>query len=152
MFKSLFRNWESPWMPASFLWAILLIRVFYFYISDDKQLISVIPDDAFYYLVLAQNRVEYGFWTFDGTAPASGFHLLYAYSLSAIYALFGKLDWRTLYLTVGIMASSVIAIACYLMLRVIQEVIGKDGLPWGLAAFFHAMFYGNPLCSWNHGL
>lgn len=144
MLKLLCRDWQNPWAPAIFLWIVLLIRVFYFYLSSDKQLISVIPDDAFYYLVLAQNRVEYGFWTFDGTAPASGFHLLYAYSLSALYALFGKLDWHPLYFTVGITAGSVIAIACYLILRVIQEVIGKDAPLWGLAAFFSCYVLWQP--------
>jgi hypothetical protein len=144
MLKLLCRDWHSPWVLTSFLWLALLIRVSYFYLSSDKLLISVIPDDAFYYLVLAQNRVEYGFWTFDGTAPASGFHLLYAYSLCAIYALFGKLDWLTLYLLVGIAASSVIAIACHLILRVIQEVIGKDAPLWGLAAFFSCYVLWQP--------
>ena len=51
--------------------------------------VQLIPDDAYYYLVLARNFAESGRWTFDnGNSTATGFHLLHAYALSLLYLLF----------------------------------------------------------------
>lgn len=50
--------------------------------------VAYLPDDAFYYLTLARNFVQYGSWTFDsGVSLTSGFHPLHAYALAGIYAL-----------------------------------------------------------------
>lgn len=49
--------------------------------------IQFIPDDAFYYLVLAKNFVLQRQWTFDsGVSLTTGFHPLWAYVLTALYA------------------------------------------------------------------
>jgi hypothetical protein len=144
MFKTRHRNWLSHLALAFFLWTTLVSRVIYFYYSDDKQLIGVIPDDAFYYLVLAQNRVAYGFWTFDGVAPASGFHLLYAYTLSTIYTLFGAIDWRHLFLAISFVASTLIAFSCYLVLTLVHDKLGKGAILWTLATFFSSFVLWQP--------
>ncbi|MFI5371934.1 MAG: hypothetical protein ACHQ52_10280, partial [Candidatus Eisenbacteria bacterium] len=53
------------------------------------RMVEFVPDDAFYYLVLARNFVRVGRWTSDaGLTLTSGFHLLHAYLLAGIYALF----------------------------------------------------------------
>lgn len=42
-----------------------------------------VPDDGYYYVVLAQNFAEHGEWTFDGETTATGFHPLHAYLAAA---------------------------------------------------------------------
>jgi hypothetical protein len=53
------------------------------------QLAQYIYDDGYYYLAIAKNFTQYHIWTFDsGQTLTSGFQLLFAYCLAAIYALF----------------------------------------------------------------
>ena len=49
--------------------------------------LAFIPDDAFYYLILARNFLDLGFWTFDGESTATGFHLLHGYFLVLLYSI-----------------------------------------------------------------
>ena len=49
--------------------------------------IGRIPDDAFYYLTMARHFAHSGHWTFDGSAPATGFQLLHGYTLAGIARL-----------------------------------------------------------------
>ena len=53
--------------------------------GGDESIVQAIPDDAFYYLVLAKHFATSGSWTFDGVHPATGFHVLWAYLLAAFY-------------------------------------------------------------------
>ena len=48
-------------------------------LAPEETQVQYLPDDAFYYLVLADNRDALGSWTFDdGTTLTSGFHPLFA--------------------------------------------------------------------------
>ena len=96
---------------------LMTVRVIYFYYSPDEILIGVIPDDAFYYMQLAKHRETEGFWTFDGTSPATGFHFLYGYLLFFIYSIFGQIDWRQLFLIIGGSATVLISLAAYCSLN-----------------------------------
>lgn len=87
-------------------------RTYCFSTANDAMLISIIPDDAFYYLQLARNHSHGMGWTFDGTAPTSGFHPLYGYLLSAIYKIFNP-DWRTIFIMISLTASTACAWAVY---------------------------------------
>lgn len=52
-----------------------------------RQRVQYIPDDGFYYLTLARSFATSGQWSFDsGVSLTSGFHLIFAYLLAAIYA------------------------------------------------------------------
>ena len=51
--------------------------------SEEETQVQYLPDDAFYYLVLARNHAALDTWTFDdGTTLTSGFHPLWAHLLS----------------------------------------------------------------------
>lgn len=125
---------------ALLLFSCLLTRVIYFYLSSDSSLITAIPDDAFYYLQLARHRHEIGFWTFDGSSPATGFHLLYGYLLLFIYTAVPGLDWHYLFLIVGFAASSSIAISAYITSKTAETAFNKAV---SLAAF--APFFSEPI-------
>jgi hypothetical protein len=48
--------------------------------------VQYIPDDAYYYMTLARNFARQGRWTFDsGVSVTTGFHVLHAYALAALY-------------------------------------------------------------------
>lgn len=63
--------------------------------------VQYVPDDAFYYMVLARNFVTLGQWTFDsGISLTSGFHPLHAYTLAGLYSLLQPAPERFVQLTV----------------------------------------------------
>jgi hypothetical protein len=99
---------------AVVIFLISISRVLIFYFRPDEQLIGVIPDDAFYYIQLAKHRVSDGFWTFDGASPATGFHFLYAYFLVIIFQTIPGIDWRDLYMLIGLLASTSIGLAAFI--------------------------------------
>jgi len=56
--------------------------------ADETLQVQYTPDDAYYYLVLAQNLLRWRTWTFDGGhSSTSGFHPLLAYLLALVYAV-----------------------------------------------------------------
>lgn len=95
-----------------YFWLILVIsNLFVFLIHLLKmpadQLSQYIYDDGYYYLVIAKNFAQYHIWTFDsGVTLTSGFQLLFAYCLAALYTLFHPNNLHfihiALYLTVFI--------------------------------------------------
>ena len=121
---------NSASIVAGIIFISMLAHVLYFYLQPDVRLIGIIPDDAFYYIQLAQNRVEHGFWTFDGSAPATGFHFLYAYFLAAIFLVFGNIAWQSLYLLISIFASSAIAFGLYKLAKKLQGTYGVFSPYW----------------------
>jgi hypothetical protein len=111
------------------IFLICITRVLYFYLGPDEHLIGVVPDDAFYYIQLAKHRVADGFWTFDGISPATGFHLLYGYFLVVLFYIFPTIDWRELYLTVGILSSFAIGFASLICSITVSRLYSKDIAP-----------------------
>ncbi|HXZ85536.1 MAG TPA: hypothetical protein VEI82_08610 [Myxococcota bacterium] len=79
------------------MFAVALVRLALFLAAPLDQQIGLIPDDAFYYLVPARHFAELGRWTFDGVAPATGFHLLYGYALAGLFRVAPQLDGATLF-------------------------------------------------------
>ena len=117
------------------IFTILMTRVIYFYYSPDGTLIKIIPDDAFYYIQMAKHRIADGFWTFDGKVATTGFHLLYGYLLACIFYNFGNIEWRTLYLIIGIIASLSISISCYWTTSTVKKTINQQSIALSAAAF-----------------
>ena len=115
---------------------LMIVRVIYFYNAPDPILISVVPDDAFYYMQLAKNWSSMGFWTFDGSSSTTGFHFLYAYFLAFIYSIFGNLDWRHLYIIIGVLASIFISLSAYLVSRSADMLFGHQSILFAIAPFF----------------
>jgi hypothetical protein len=117
---------NSPGVGALAVLALLGARLGYFYSATDDVLIAAIADDAFYYMEMARHRSEDGFWTFDGTSPATGFHFLYGYFLVTTYTLFGDVDWRELFLFVGALSSIFISISAYLIASSATRIFGRE--------------------------
>lgn len=100
-------------------------------------MIARVPDDAFYYLVLARNFAAGLGWTFDGISPASGFHLAWAYWLAACYKLFPDAGWQDLFVASGILGSACFATAAGLVAGTGHRIAGRLA-PLGVALVFIA--------------
>jgi hypothetical protein len=99
-----------------------------------------LPDDACYYFKMAANFARSGHWTFDGTAPATGFHLLWGYFWAAVFTLAPHLSVIGIYLL-----SFAVGLACYLLAATAlwMLVVEYDGSEAILAVF--ALFLGSSL-------
>lgn len=79
-------------------------------------LLARVPDDAFYYLILARNFVTTGLWTFDGAHAATGFHILYGYTLALMYAVVPDIGLVPAYVLVCVFNAALLAGSVYLLL------------------------------------
>lgn len=121
------------------MFLLIMARVLYFYFASDEQLIGIIPDDAFYYLQMAHHRSVDGFWTFDGVAKATGFHLLYGYFLFWLQTLNETLNWRELFLIIGASSAVLMGVSVYLIAKLTGELFQSSGLAlFAVAPFFTA--------------
>jgi hypothetical protein len=128
-------NHLASMVAGLFVFFMIIVRFIYFYHAQDSVLISVIPDDAFYYIQMAKHRAINGFWTFDGTSPATGFHFLYGHFLFFIYSMFGEIDWRQLYLIVGVLSSVFIGLAAYFVSRSAATLFGRKSILLAIIPF-----------------
>jgi hypothetical protein len=104
------------WVVTSLL-VILAVALFDLRVmmASDTLQVQYIPDDAYYYLVLAKNFSRLGLWTFDsGLSVTSGFHPLLAYLLSFLYSIFHPT--LSEYTRLGIAFSSFTTLAAALIL------------------------------------
>ena len=118
---------------------LCLVRVTYL-VARPELAITVVPDDAFYYLQLAHNRVRLGAWTFDGTAPTSGFHLLHAYLLAFTDLLLGAAggDWLVMLAVAGSGAALALGLATSLLVRAGQKVYSAGAGWWAMVVMVSA--------------
>ncbi len=137
--KALLKNYNfTPYLSlimSSLLWLMMLTRVLYFYFTSDAVRVSVVPDDAFYYIQLAKHHIHEGGWHFDGQASTTGFHLLYAYFLVFIYTLSPTLSWSALYLIIGFSATTCIALAAYFSMQSTRLLFGLQSSLWSIIPF-----------------
>jgi hypothetical protein len=95
--------------------------LYLFRYADDSKLTEWLPDDAFYYLILGRNFTLLHRWTFDGIAPATGFHLLWGYTIALIYWLAPNISlhqiFTLLYFPVALLLATALALTCSLVCR-----------------------------------
>jgi hypothetical protein len=75
----------APLLAAAAASLAVAVRALKVASGGDESIVQAIPDDAFYYIVLAKHFAASLSWTFDGVRPTSGFHLVWAYLLAAFY-------------------------------------------------------------------
>ena len=137
-------NWNAVNRPLPLgiiVLFLMMTRVVLFYIGSEERLIGIIPDDAFYYIQLAKHRVIDGFWTFDGTSLATGFHLFYGYVLTGIFSSFPNIEWQGLYLIIGTISSISLSISAFLIVKLIGQLFDKKVQFIGVVPFFTLPIY-----------
>ena len=70
---------------VALLYAVIVVG--YLLTVSPETLVAFVPDDTFYYLTVARHRVLHGIWSFDGLAPATGFHPLHGQVLALAVAM-----------------------------------------------------------------
>ena len=101
----------------------------------DGHLVDAMNDDAFYYLQLARNFAVLGRWTFDRVEPASGFHLLWAYLLAAIYRVHPSIGPHGIFAIAGSMQIVFLTCAAAIAVRTAVRLFGH-GAELGVAVIF----------------
>ncbi len=107
---------------------LLFIRTILLIFPLRERLYAQIPDDAFYYLVLARNHAAHGAWTFDGVAPATGFHLLLGYLLSFMYSTHQNIGFMEVFVVSAIVNSLCIAASAGIVAWLVVELYGAAGV------------------------
>jgi hypothetical protein len=80
----------APWALPALLFAAALAFGFYLFSASVSSLLAHgIPDDAFYYLKIAQNFARGAGSSFDGINPTNGYHPLWFLTLAGLYRLLG---------------------------------------------------------------
>jgi hypothetical protein len=121
------------------VWLVMTLRVVLLVADSSDRYIRAVPDDAFYYFQLARNYAEHGSWTFDGVAPTTGFHPLYAYLLVALHAVAGDLDARSLLLVVGLVSALALGCAAAITATAASRLLGRASVPLVVAVFVTPM-------------
>ena len=101
---------------------------------------KTLPDDAYYYFVVARNVAQGRGVTFDGLAPTNGFHPLWAVILSLLYATVR--DPGDLTIHIALTVSALLDGATILLAYITVRSTTKDPKAALLAASFYAF---NPL-------
>lgn len=104
------------------LFCFLVFRCFLFFTLPVQDIIGWIADDSFYYQKLACNYLADGSkWSFDMHSSTSGFHILYAYLLFVFNWVFGCSHWRIVFLCIGLLASTSIALSFYFTMSLVKR-------------------------------
>lgn len=127
------------------IFLLFFTRIIYFFNQADSELITIIPDDAFYYIQIAKNFSINGQWSLDGLTKTSGFHLLYALLLFLIFEIFPSITWQILYLIIGIISSLLIAISVLILLITADKIFNEKVAILSTISFVG--FYGSALSS-----
>jgi hypothetical protein len=114
---------------------VALVRLALFIAAPIDAQIPLIPDDAFYYLVPARNFALSGHWTFDGVAPATGFHLLYGYLLVALFSLAPDLSYASLVFWIGSVSTALLVASAWLVSRAAVRDFGPRAVLGVVLAF-----------------
>lgn len=117
-----------------FVW--MFARVIYFYNMGEGELVTVVPDDAFYYIQMAKHRAFEGLWSFDGASPSSGFHFLYGHLLALLYLIASEISLEILFLIIGFIASISIGFAAFYTTSVSENAFGTKSVSFALLPIF----------------
>lgn len=134
---------QNRWLPSVLVSMVyLLVQAARFFKIDrlpTNELIAFVPDDAFYYMVLGRNFSRLHRWTFDGTAPASGFHVLWGYLNAALSGVLPNLSFQATFAILFWFSALLCALALYLVCLTVSRRYGRFSVI-GVAAIFLGYF------------
>ena len=99
------------------------------------QIVQRVPDDAFYYLALSRHFAVLHRWTFDGTAPASGFHLIWGYVLAFIFKLAPTIGFKQIFAVGAAIQTCVMGLAAGLTVSALERLIAPRAA-WPVTIIF----------------
>ncbi|RLC48619.1 MAG: hypothetical protein DRH70_00635 [Candidatus Coatesbacteria bacterium] len=96
-------------------------------------LVKFVPDDAFYYLKIAQNIIAGHGQTFDGESPTSGFHPLFMLLILPIAAIFEGSPEMAVRAMV-ILCATLFMLCAVVLSRIINSLAGRGAQALAFAA------------------
>ena len=102
-----------------------------------EELLKFVPDDALYYLKIAQNVVAEKGVTFDGLSPTSGIHPLFLLLLLPITALFARAPETAIRAT-SVLCGLLFFVCALVLKRIISVTAGRDTSVIAFAALLTA--------------
>ncbi len=127
---------NSPLFLVSVFLVLSISRIIYFGIQGLPGIVTVIPDDAFYYFQIASQRAYSGFWTFDGETTTTGFHLIYGYILFFIFEIYENVTLFEIYYLLSLASTLAIAFSIFLIALTIRDTLGSKYIIFGTLPFF----------------
>ena len=118
------RRLSGAGLNAIFVLIVQCGRLLFLARLPDYQLVRQVPDDAFYYLEAARNFARLGRWTFDGTEPSSGFHLVWGYALTSLYKVFPGASLHTVFVAGGLLQIACLAVGAFLVTKTAARLAG----------------------------
>lgn len=88
-------------------------------------LVNLFYDDAFYYFVIARNLVAHGRFTFDGLHATNGFHPLWLFLVTPLFAVFGGHGHEAPLRAVVVVQALLDGAASYLIARTLGARVGR---------------------------
>jgi len=111
----------------------LLVRLTLAWLPEEY-LLYVVYDDAYYYYSVARNLVTRGLLSADGITQTNGFHPLWLFVITPIYALFHSHHWFSIHLVLTV--SAVFDTAAAFLIYKTVEKLGKPDLGFWATAFY----------------
>ena len=117
---------------------ICITRIYLASVAGEEFVITLVPDDAFYYLKIAENNINFGIWSFDRINSVSGYHILYAYFCKLIL-YFTNLNFLTLFILISLLSSIILTISLYLTIIFTKEKISKSYYLVSIIPYFYSI-------------
>jgi hypothetical protein len=93
-----------------------------------RHILTIVPDDAFYYLDLARHFAQSGTWTFDGgLSRTTGFQPLHAYVCALVSFIWPNAPVHSLLVLHAWIGALVTATGLWFLLRVVERSMGAVG-------------------------
>jgi hypothetical protein len=112
--------------------------------AGESRLVEWAPDDAFYYLILGRNFALLHRWTFDGIEPATGFHLLWGYTIALIYRLAPNISFEQIFRVLFFAGSLLVAASLSITSVVVVRLFGVFAALAPVAVFCTSMAMQQP--------
>jgi hypothetical protein len=128
---------QAGWIAFTVVFSALTLRIIALLSFGPDRIASLVPDDAFYYIVLSKNQASLGRWTFDGVAPATGFHLLWGYMLAATYYIWPNIPFNSLFILSSAIGTLCVSVSAALLTVTAARRFGYGAIFGVLIAFFN---------------
>ena len=123
-----------------FFFSFCTYRIFYSYSLGEEFIITLIPDDAYYYLKIAENKIYKNIWSFDGFNSSSGFHFLYAY-ICYFILLITDLEFLNLFFLLSFLSVILMTFSLFFTLLFSKKFISKDTYIVSAIPFFYSISF-----------
>ncbi len=124
----------ATWLLRGLVAAAFCYLALFVLRADIRNLINIVPDDAFYYLNIAENLAAHRGLTFDGTTPTNGFQPLWLYVLTGLFSVCDSSPETMFRLCLVLQIAMLACASCMLL------ALGPPGRPssftWATAVIF----------------